>query len=276
MRGRGCVRLLLPPRPELARYNTPVRVAALYDVHGNLPALDAVLAELEGERVDAYVFGGDIVAGPMPRETLDRVLSLGDRAHLIRGNADRIALALRRGDAAEESVLVDAGVGRQLTDEQADLLAGLPLTVTLDVDGLGPTCFCHATPRDDEERFTERDPADVVAAMLEGTEPATVVCGHTHLQVDRRAGRWRVVNAGSVGLPNDAVGAHYAVLGPDVDLRQTDYDRAAAHRAFQAMPWFEGGANERKRLLLDGLLQSESREHVLDVFERMAAQQRGS
>jgi predicted phosphodiesterase len=253
-----------------------VRVAALYDVHGNLPALEAVLAELDGERVDAYVFGGDIVAGPMPRETLERVVSLGERAHVIRGNADRIALELRRGEPVEGGGLTDTGVGQQLTDEQAAMLERAPLTVTLDVDGLGPTCFCHATPRDDEEIFTERDPEDVVAEMLAGTAEGVVVCGHTHMQVDRRVGSWRVVNAGSVGLPNDAVGAHYALLGPDVELRQTDYDREAAQRAFLETPWFRAGESERKRFLLNGLLESHSRDEVLDFFEQMAARQRGA
>jgi predicted phosphodiesterase len=253
-----------------------VRVAALYDVHGNLPALDAVLAELEDDDVDAYVFGGDIAAGPMQRRTMNRVRSLGDRAHLIRGNADRLLLAHRRDEPAGDGAHGYAGTVEELTEDQADQLAGLPLTVTLDVDGLGPTCFCHATPRNDEEVFTERDGEDVVAAMLAGTAEATVVCGHTHLQADRTVGRWRVVNAGSVGIPFDAVGAHYAVLGPDVELRQTDYDRAAARRAFQETSWFESGLNERKRRLLDGLVRSETRDEVLEFFGQWAARQRGT
>ncbi len=253
-----------------------MRVAALYDVHGNLPALEAVLAELEPERVDAYVFGGDIIAGPMPRETLERVLSLGDRAHLIRGNADREVWEARADRETRARGMIDTTLGDQLSDEQARLLEGLPLTVTLDVDGLGPTCFCHATPRDDEEVFTERDPDDVVAAILEGTEAVAVVCGHTHLQVDRRAGPWRVVNAGSVGMPNDAVGAHYAVLGPDVELRQTDYDREEARRRFAEVAWLQSGDVERKQGFLDGLFQANDRDEVLDFFEQMAARQRGA
>ena len=175
-----------------------MRVAALYDIHANLPALAAILAEVG--LVDALVMGGDITAGPLPRATLERVLALGDRAHLIRGNADRAVVEgiAKRGD---------------LVDEHVELLAGLPLTVTLDVDGLGPTVFCHATPRDDETIFTERDAVDV-ADLLGETAESTIVCGHTHLQIDRRVGVRRVVNAGSVGFPRGAVGAHWALLGP--------------------------------------------------------------
>jgi predicted phosphodiesterase len=235
-----------------------VRVAALYDIHGNLPALEAVLAELEGEGIDAYVIGGDTTAGPLPRETLERVLVLGDRAHFVRGNGDRLA---PEGSEAEV-----------LSEEQLEFVTGLPLSVTLDVDGLGPTLFCHATPRSDEEVFTERDSDEVVAGMLEAAEEGTVVCGHTHLQVDRRVGRWRVVNAGSVGFPNDAAAAHWAILGPDVELRQTDYDRRAAHDTFLRTRWY---ATDRGNFLIENLLTPPTRAEALDFFDELAARQRG-
>jgi putative phosphoesterase len=253
-----------------------MRVAALYDVHGNLPALEAVLEEVERERPDAIVFGGDIIAGPMPSETLERVLSLGDRAHLIRGNADRIALEIRRGAREGELGFANPLVGEQLTDEQVDLLEGLPLTVGLDVEGIGRTCFCHATPRSDEEVFTERDPDEVVAGMLEGLEEETVVCGHTHMQFDRQIGRRRVVNAGSVGIPFSGVGAHWAVLGRDIELRQTDYDRRRAAALIRDTGWFEAGDRERKKQFIDGLQYGYDKEAMLDFFDQWAAEQRGS
>jgi predicted phosphodiesterase len=236
-----------------------VRVAALYDIHGNLPALEAVLAELEGEHVDAYVIGGDTAAGPLPAETLDRVLALGDRAHIIRGNGDRLTR--------------EATEAASLSREQIEFLTGLPLTVTLDVDGLGPTLFCHATPRSDEEIFSERDSDELVAEMLAGTAEATVVCGHTHLQVDRRVGRWRIVNAGSVGFPNDAAGAHWAMLGPDVELRQVDYDRRAAYDGFKQTRWY---ASDRGSFLVENLLKPPTRSEALDFFDTYAARQRGA
>ena len=236
-----------------------MRVAALYDIHGNLPALEAVLALLEDERIDAYVIGGDTTAGPLPRETLERVLALGDRAHFVRGNGDRLA---PEGTEAEV-----------LTQEQIQFVTGLPLTVTLDVDGLGPTLFCHATPRSDEEVFTERDSDEVVADMLDGTAEATVVCGHTHLQVDRRVGGWRIVNAGSVGFPNDAAAAHWAVLGPDVELRQTAYDRRAAYEQFLQTRWY---ATDRGNFLVENLVTPPTRAEALDFFDEYAARQRGA
>jgi putative phosphoesterase len=253
-----------------------VRVAALYDIHGNLPALEAVLEEIEREEVDAIVFGGDIIAGPMPRHTLERVLGLGERAHLIRGNADRIVLEFRRGMREGGVGFADAWVGEQLSEEQAELLENLPLTVTLDVDELGRTCFCHATPRSDEEIFTERDSDEVVSGMLDGVEERTVVCGHTHIQVERRVGRWRVVNAGSVGIAYGGLGAHWAMLGPGVELRKTDYDRKSAARLIRETGWFESGDPERKQHLVEALVEGHPKEEVLDFFDQWAAQQRGA
>jgi predicted phosphodiesterase len=253
-----------------------VRVAALYDVHGNLPALEAVLAEVEREQPDAIVFGGDIIAGPMPRQTLELVLGLGERALLIRGNADRVVLEFRRGMREGGVGFADAWVGEQLSDEQAELLDGLPLTVTLEVDALGPTCFCHATPRSDEEIFTERDSDDVVAGMLEGVEERTIVCGHTHIQHERRVGLWRVINAGSVGIAYGILGAQWALLGSDVELRQTDYDRQGAARLIRETGWFESGDRERKQHLVEALVEGHPKEEVLDFFDQWAAQQRGS
>jgi predicted phosphodiesterase len=184
------------------------RVAALYDVHGNLPALEAVLAELDREPVDAIVCGGDVAAGPMPSEVLE-LLRERD-AQFVRGNADR---ELRDWDA------------ERLTADQLDFLRALPLTVSLDVDGLGPVLFCHATPRSDEEIVTRLTADEEVAATLEGVSELVVVCGHVHVQYDRRVGGHRVVNAGSVGLPYEGrAGAFWALLGPDVEPRETSYD----------------------------------------------------
>jgi predicted phosphodiesterase len=184
------------------------RVAALYDVHGNLPALEAVLAELDREPVDAIVCGGDVAAGPMPSEVLE-LLRERD-AQFVRGNADR---ELRDWDA------------ERLTADQLDFLRALPLTISLEVDGLGPVLFCHATPRSDEEIVTRLTADEEVAATLEGVSELVVVCGHVHVQYDRRVGGHRVVNAGSVGLPYEGrAGAFWALLGPDVEPRETSYD----------------------------------------------------
>jgi predicted phosphodiesterase len=195
-----------------------VRVAALYDVHGNLPALEAVLAEVARERVDAIVCGGDVCAGPMPQECLDALRAAG--AVFVRGNADR-----EPGEWA----------AAQLREDDRAFLAGLPLTASLDVDGLGPTLFCHATPRSDEEIVTRLTPDAELAAALDGVDERLVVTGHVHVQVDRLVGDLRFVDAGSVGMPYEGRrGAFWALLGPDVELRCTGYDVAAAVERIRA------------------------------------------
>jgi putative phosphoesterase len=209
-----------------------MRVAALYDIHGNLPALEAVLADLESVTPDLVVVGGDAVVGPFPRETLETLLALDERARFVRGNADREL----NGFAAEA-----------LTTEQRDFLAGLPLTVSLDVSGLGSVLFCHASPRSDEEIVTRLSPEDRLAPMLEGVAEEVVVGGHTHVQYERRAAGKRLVNAGSVGMPyEDEPGAYWAFLGPDIELRRTEYDLedAAERIAASGYPDAEAWARE--------------------------------
>jgi predicted phosphodiesterase len=246
-----------------------MRVAALYDVEGNLPALEAVLAEVERERPDAIVVGGDIATGPMPGETLDRLRSL-QHAHFLRGNADRTVVEVRRGERPDglpdDVVAALAWIAEQLNDEQIDFLRGIPQTVTLDVEGLGDVCFCHATPRDDNELFTELTPDDAVAELLAGTAEATVVCGHTHMQFDRRVGRWRVVNAGSVGVSwDDGREPRWALLGPDVSLRRTPLDRERAAERIRATDW-----PDAEEFLGD----TRTRGEVLEYFEQAAARLR--
>jgi predicted phosphodiesterase len=209
-----------------------VRIAALYDVHGNVHALDAVLAELAGLDVDAIVLGGDHVAGPWPAETLERLRSLRGDVHWIRGNGEREALPGQEGLAPPGTVEFVRG---RLSAADVEELAAAPLTVTLDVDGLGPVLFCHATPRNDVEIRTAISPDARWLEVLEGVAEPVVVCGHTHVQFDRTVGGTRVVNAGSVGMPyEDVPGAYWLLLGPGVELRRTPYDVEGALAAIDA------------------------------------------
>ena len=213
------------------------RVAALYDIHGNLPALEAVLAAVDAvgdAGGDAtIVVGGDVVPGPMPREALDRLLDLGARVRFIRGNTDRLVvdafdgrpLPSRLPPAVQDAITWSAG---QLDRRHRDFLAARPGTLALVVEGLGEVLFCHASPRSDEEIFTVASPAERVRPMLEGVSQRIVVCGHTHMQFDRTVDGVRVVNAGSVGMPFSRPGAYWLSLGPDVQLRRTEYDLARA------------------------------------------------
>ena len=197
-----------------------MRVAALYDVHGNLPALDAVLADVPDDA--AIVVGGDVAAGLFPAETLERLRVLGDRVHWLRGNADR---ELTPGEEGLAPAQMLEWVRAELSDEQIAFLHALPPSVMLDVDGVGRVLFVHATPRNDVDIFTERTPEERVAPCFAGVDADLVVCGHTHTQFDREVAGLHVVNAGSVGMAYEkAPGAYWALLGPGVEHRRTDFE----------------------------------------------------
>lgn len=207
-------------------------VAVLSDIHGVMPALEAVLAEPDVGAADLVVLTGDLASGPQPVETLDALRALGDRAVWVRGNADRELVQCRRSEPCFVPDSATWWAAEQLRDDQAELLAGLPLSATLDLSGLGMTLFCHATPRNDEEVVVVDSRLDRWAEVFADVDPgvSTVVCGHTHMPFARLAHRRLVVNPGSVGMPYGGAGAHWALLGRGVQLRvsEFDIDRACA------------------------------------------------
>jgi predicted phosphodiesterase len=208
-----------------------VRVAALNDIHGNLPALEAVLTEVEREGVDAVVCGGDVVGGPFSAQVFDRLAQLPD-VRFLHGNVDRFVI-----EGTNEYEHDWDAERERLGESRLAAVASWPLTVELDLDGLGRALFCHAVPTADEPIFTRLTPDDEVADLLGNVEADLVVVGHTHVQFDRQLpnGR-RVVNAGSVGMPYEGRrGAFWALLGPDVELRRTEYDTEAAVAAIRAV-----------------------------------------
>ena len=215
-----------------------MRIAVLYDIHGNLPALDAVLGEVRHLAVDRLVIGGDVVPGPMPRECLARLQALDVSLQCIRGNGDRLVLAAREGgdiseapDAFREVIRWNAG---QIDDETASWMATWPLTARFAVPGVGDVVFCHATPRSDTDIFTKLTPAARLIPMLAAMNADLVVCGHTHMQFDRMIGRTRVVNAGSVGMSFQGTGAYWLDIGDEVRLRHTSYDLVSAAATIRA------------------------------------------
>ena len=208
------------------------RVAALYDVHGNLPALEAVLAEVDADAT--VLVGGDVASGPFPVETLDRLRAFGERVHFVRGNADRV-LDFAGENTGEQWVQSRRWVAERLGEESLAFLAGLPVDVTLDVETLGPVRFCHGAPGSDETVITRVTSAERLRGLLAGVEERVVVCGHTHIQFDRAVDEIRVLNAGSVGAPYEGRrGAYWLELGPGVTFRRTDYDVEAAVAAIRA------------------------------------------
>jgi putative phosphoesterase len=228
-----------------------MRVAALYDVHGNLPALEAVLADVAREGVDAIVLGGDIAAGPpQPREVVELVRSLPS-AHCIRGNADR----LRDPEHAVDEGL--AWLLERLDDDQVEWLVSLPFSVVLD-----RTLYVHATPQDDTTVITELTTDERLAEVLAGVEERRVVAGHTHMQLERAVGETLFVNAGSIGWPYEGrPGAYWAILDDGVELRRTDYDRERAAELVRA-----SGHPHADEIAAENILASATRAEALGVF----------
>jgi predicted phosphodiesterase len=253
-----------------------MRVAALYDMHRNLPALRAVLAEVAREDVDVIVVGGDVAAGPLPSETLDELMALGERARFVRGNADREVVdaydqGRREPEAASgPAARMDAFAASRISRGQRDFLAGFAAGVVLDVDGLGAALFCHGSPRSDTQIITPLTGAERLQDIIADVDQPTIVCGHTHRQFDRCLDRWRIINAGSVGVPYEGrAGAYWALLGPGAVLRRTAYDREAAMSELRA-----GGFPDLDDMLQDSQLTPGDADEISDAFERRALNQR--
>jgi predicted phosphodiesterase len=252
-----------------------MRVAALYDVHGNLPALDAVLHEARAAGADQIVVGGDVVPGPMPREALRRLLDLDLPVQFIHGNCELATLA--QVAALEGGAVSYWGTtsgrplpapdlanmrwtAQQLRPEDHAVLASWPRTLRLRIDGVGDVLFCHGTPRSETDVFTRLTPEDRLVRLFEGLGASVVICGHTHMQFDRMIGKTRVVNAGSVGMPFGEPGARWALLGPGIELKCTSYDRAAAAERFLATGY--PGAREYAQ----DLLHPPAERQMLELF----------
>lgn len=214
-----------------------MRIAALYDIHGNLPALEAVLADVRRRSVDLVVVGGDVVPGPMPAETLACLQALDVATAFIRGNGDRIVAAQYGNPAlAEIPEAYRAAISwnaQRLGEDGCRVIGGWPETFTAACD-LGDVFFCHATAHNDVEIVTRLTDDDRFAAAFADAAPPIVVCGHTHMQFDRTAGRHRVVNAGSVGMPFGEPGAYWLLLDDDARLQHTAYDLEDAARRIRA------------------------------------------
>jgi putative phosphoesterase len=209
-----------------------MRIAAIYDIHGNLPALEAVLDEIRHTDVDLIVVGGDVVPGPMPREALEVVRDLDIPVRYVRGNCEIAVLDQVAGRPqsklpaeAQEAI---AWTAQQLAPADIRAFERWPRTLRVAVDGIGDVLFCHATPRDEDECITRQTPEATLTPIYAGLDVAMVVCGHTHMQFDRFVAGLRIVNAGSVGMPFGAPGADWLLLGPDVQLQHTSYDLAHA------------------------------------------------
>lgn len=245
-----------------------MRVAVVSDIHGNLPALDAVLADVRREGVTELLCCGDIASGPMPVETLDRLMHLDVPFRSVRGNADRAAVAVWDGEADPASTHEDdRWTGRELARRHRDFLAALPPTITVEHEGLGSVLLCHGTPRRDDEIVLETTPEQRLRSVLADVAEEVIVCGNTHMAFDRRVGDHRLVNVGSVGWPYGDPGAHWALLTDDLESRTTLYDvDEAIDELRRRSTW------PRLEAFVDGILRGPPpRAEALAGFEAMAA-----
>jgi putative phosphoesterase len=240
-----------------------MRVAAIYDIHGNLPALEAVLQDVRRAEVDHVVVGGDVLPGPMPRETITCLLDLDIPVRFIQGNGDREVLS-PTGAVPEPFREAMRWVAQQLPPEHERLIASWPQTLRIEISGLGEVLFCHATPRNDTEVFTRLTSEDRLLPIFEGLNVPVVVCGHTHMQFDRTIGRIRVVNAGSVGMPFQEPGAYWLLLGPNVQLRQTPYDLAKAAERIRGTTY-----PQAQDFAARNVLQPPSEAETLEAFTKV-------
>jgi predicted phosphodiesterase len=257
-----------------------MRIAALYDIHGNLPALEAVLEDVRNVGVDQVVVGGDVLPGPMPHETLALLFDLEMPVRFIYGNGE---LAVLAQIAARDSGVVTywgtvsgnpppepvqdilRWTGRQVRPEHREVLRAWPGTLEIDLSDTGTVLFCHGTPRSETEGFTRLTSEDCLLPVFQGLAASLVVCGHTHMQFDRMVGRTRVVNAGSVGAPFGRPGADWLLLSDQAQLRHTSYDLASAADRVRATQYPQ--ADEFAR---HSILEPPSEEEMVRVFANVS------
>jgi predicted phosphodiesterase len=245
-----------------------MRVAALYDIHANLPALEAVLAEARRQSPDLVLIGGDVLPGPMPVETLDFLSALDIPAQFIQGNGDRETLAVL--DGTESAVVPEyyrpimRWVAAQLRPDQIDWIRNWPATLHLDVAAPGGVLFCHATPRSDTELFTRLSSDEDLAPIFQDLAEKIVVCGHTHMQFERTVAGVRILNAGSVGMPFGKAGADWLMLddaGPAFRHTELDLEAAAQRIRQSAYP-------QAQEFAAQNVLSPPPEEQVLEVFTK--------
>ena len=257
-----------------------MRLAALYDIHGNLPALEAVLEEVRRAGVDHIVVGGDVLPGPMPRETLELLLEIDIPARFITGNGELAVLA--QIDAGDRQPVTYWGTrggqplpkplqevvrwcGRQLQPAQEQAIRSWPATLWLEHPQMGRILFCHGTPQSETAGFTRLTSEDCLRPVFEGLSGHLVVCGHTHMPFDRMVAGARVVNAGSLGMPFGQPGADWLLLTDDVHLRHTFYDLEDAATRVRATPY-----PQADEFAMGSILRPPSEDAMLQTFTNIS------
>ena len=244
------------------------RVAVLADVHGNATALEAVLEDAEREATELLVHCGDLTWGPQPLETIELLEAWPAEVVCVRGNADRSVVELTAQLAVQPDAEVtsrEAWMVRAHHGRLHDLVAAFASQVTVDVEGVGRVLFCHGSPRSDEELFTVATPESRLREALDGVDADVVVTAHTHVRYERESLGRRLLNAGSVGMPYEgAPGAYWALLGPGVEFRRSDYDLATAAARYRAT------SDPLAEEMVETLVSPPTAAEVIEYAERLA------
>ena len=249
-----------------------MRIAAIYDIHGNPSALEAVLHDINKKQVDCIVVGGDVVAGPLPIETLALLQQITLPTHFILGNAESDVLMHIMGKEinglSERANEVARWVARRLSPENQQFLSSWVPTVQLKTDEQGHVLFCHGTPYNNSEIFTKLTSNEKLTVIFGNLSASVVVCGHTHMQFDRSIGKIRIVNAGSVGMPFGKAGADWLLIDKEISFNHTNYDlNKASERIRQSdYPYADDFAK-------NNVLNPPSEKKMLEMLTRMETEQ---
>jgi putative phosphoesterase len=249
-----------------------MRIAAIGDVHGNLPALEAVMDEICAESVDGIVVCGDTIAGPLPTETLAVLQESKIPIHFLRGNHDSDVVRFLSGQEPGGMVAKDDDAARwegsKLTREQKASLLTWPATVEIESEPWGKILFCHAMPHNDAFVFSRLTPEAKLLPVFERLNVSLMVCAHTHMQFDRTIAGVRVVNTGSLGMCVGRTGADWLLIDEDIRFRHTDFDlnQAAARIRQSDYPQAEEFVQNR-------LLQAASESRMFEIIDHYEALQ---
>ena len=227
------------------------RLAVLADIHGNLPALNAVIADMQRFAVQQVIAAGDTVNwGPFSRETLEIVTQRNWA--VVRGNNEFYALDYdtMRAPAHWADFTLPPILGEQLGEDGIGLLACQPDSLSLRFPDAPPLRIVHGIPGNPWQAIFPQTAESVVTTWLESVTESTVVCAHSHIALERHVGRWQLFNPGSVGVPLDGErSASYMIIEGDesgwqlLAHRRIHYDMQPIFAAFSRMKFAERGGN---------------------------------
>lgn len=242
-------------------HQPPPTLAVIADIHGNVPALDAVLADLERVQPDRVVIAGDFVnRGPQSHAVVKRATGLGFDA--ISGNHDTWLAALSRGEHLPEDWETSwwTPVRRataELTPEDVRWLEALPFSLHVEMPGAEPLLVVHGNPRNSREGMGRMISDEILADALSGVEERTIIGAHIHYPWERRLGAYHTVVVGAVGCPfNGDINAQYGLFTWDAgdwrfEHRSIPYDHEPLYEAWRASGYLDDGSVSAELMMLE-------------------------